>query len=332
MGAGLLEWPACHRWARMWSGSSPSEYARSVLAEVVRRAVGTGIDQVDRIVEGYSNEVYRVRCADGQDVVVRILRFDDDELPPARRARPGRSSRPVPPACPPRRSCCSTRYGSTAPEFPVMVQRTVPGRPLGEVINRLSRAATARCARRDRRTGRPTQRDPVDDERDWPTAMAADLADRHAERDKILAGGFSAPQFDRMLDLLEGYVRDFPCEQWVLCHGDLSPKHIFVTGDGRDGAAVQVSGIIDFGDWQPGAPVHDLAVLRVRGPRLDLPPLLAGYGAPTDGTFRRQLDLHTLIIALCFARFGVDEDDQACIERSGHLIRTLVADLDNPDF
>lgn len=106
--------------------------------------------------------------------------------------------------------------------------------------------------------------------------MTAELAGRHAGRDKILAGGFPASQFDRMLDLLEEYVRDFPCEQWVLCHGDLSEKHIFVTGDGRSGAAVQVSAIIDFGDWQAGAAVHDLAVLRVRSPRLDLPPLLAG--------------------------------------------------------
>lgn len=56
----------------------------------------------------------------------------------------------------------------------------------------------------------------------------------------------------------------------MLCHGDLSLKHIFVTGDGRNGAAVRVSGIIDFGDWQPGAPVHDLAGLRVREPQLHL--------------------------------------------------------------
>ena len=101
----------------------------------------------------------------------------------------------------------------------------------------------------------------------------------------------------------------------MLCHGDLSPKHIFVTGDGSEGEAVRVSGIIDFGDWQPGLPVHDLAVLRVRGPRLDLPPLLAGYGAPADETYRRQLDLHTLNIALGSLAFGVDEDDQSCIER-----------------
>ncbi|GAA2759395.1 phosphotransferase [Actinopolymorpha rutila] len=158
--------------------------------------------------------------------------------------------------------------------------------------------------------------------------MATELAARRAERDKILAGGFSMAQVDQMLDLLEGYVRDFPSKQWVLCHGDLSLKHIFVTADGQDGAAVRVSGIIDFGDWQSGTPVHDLAVLRVREPRLDLQPLLAGYGAPADRTYRRQLDLHTLTIALGSLAFCVDELDQPGIQRSRDQIRALVADLD----
>jgi Ser/Thr protein kinase RdoA (MazF antagonist) len=305
---------------------------RSVLTELVRRAVGTEIDRVDRIVEGYSNEVYRVRCADEQDVVVRILRFDEGDVATSSAGEAGAIERARAAGVPAPEILLLDTVRIDGSEFPVMVQRTVPGRPLDEVFNRLSQpqrhdvlVEIGGLTARINGIG-------VDDERDWPTAMAAVLADRHAARDKVLAGGFSAAKFDRMLDLLEGYVREFPCEQWVLCHGDLSPKHIFVTGHGRDGAAVRVSGIIDFGDWLPAAPVHDLAVLRVRSPRLDLPPLLAGYGAPADQTYRRQLDLHTLIIALDSLEFGVDEDDQACIERSGHLIRTLVADLDNRAF
>ncbi|MEQ4207347.1 aminoglycoside phosphotransferase family protein [Actinopolymorpha sp. B9G3] len=305
---------------------------RSVLTELVRRAVGAGTDRVDRIVEGYSNEVYRVRCADEQDVVVRILRFDDGDLATSSAGEAGaiKSARAASVPAPEILLQDTVRIDDS--EFPVMVQRTVPGRPLGEVINRLSQQQRHDVLAEIGGLIARINRIHVDDERDWPTAMAAELAARHAARDRILAGGFSALQFDRMLDLLEGYVRDFPCAQWVLCHGDLGPKHIFVTGDGRDGEAVRVSGIIDFGDWQPGAPVHDLAVLRVRGPQLDLLPLLAGYGAPADRTHRRQLDLHTLIIALDSFEFGVAEDDQACVERSGHLIRTLIADLDEPGF
>ena len=301
----------------------------SVLVEVVRRAVGSEIAQVNRIVEGYSNEVYRIRCVDDQDVVVRIRRFDGDATSSAGEAeameRVRRAGVPVPEIL----LLDTVRIDGS--DFPVMVQRTVPGRPLGDVVHHLSQRQRHDVLVEIGGLMARINGIHLDDERDWPTAMAADLADRRAARERILAGGFSAPQFDQMLNLLEGYVRDFPCDQWVLCHGDLSPKHIFVTGDDSAGAAVRVSGFIDFGDWKPGAPVHDLAVLRVRGWRLDLEPLLAGYGAPTGEAYRRQLDLHTLIMALGSLEIGVDEGDRACIERSGHLIRTLVADLGDRD-
>ncbi len=305
---------------------------RPVLAELARRAVGTEIDRVDRIVEGYSNEVYQVRCADEQDVVVRILRFDDEDLATSSAGEAAAIEWARAAGVPAPEILLLDTVRLDGSDFPVMVQRTVPGRPLGEVINRLSQRQRHDVLAEIGGLIARINGIYVDDERDWQTAMAAELADRHAARDKVLAGGFSAAQFDRMLDSLQGYVRDFPCEQWVLCHGDLSPKHIFVTGDGSHGAAVRVSGIIDFGDWTPGSPVHDLAVLRVRDPRLDLPPLLAGYGAPADGTYRRQLDLHTLNIALDSLEFAVDEDDQAWIERSDDLIRALMSDLDDPDF
>ncbi|MEQ4204099.1 aminoglycoside phosphotransferase family protein [Actinopolymorpha sp. B17G11] len=302
---------------------------RSVLARLVRRAVGARIERVDRIVEGYDNEVYRVWSADGQDVVVRILRFGGDSTRSAAEAWAIGAARAAGVPGPEILLHDTVRIDHS--EFPVMVQRTMPGRPLAEVVNRLSERQRHDVLAEIGGLIARINGVPVDDGRDWTTVMAAELVDRRAQRDQILAGGFSAAQFDRMLDLLEGYAHDFPCERWVLCHGDLSPRHIFVTGDGGEGASVRVSGIIDFGDWKPGAPVHDLAVLRVRGPELDLPPLLAGYGAPADETYLRRLNLHTLDIALSSLQIGVDEDDRACIERSAAQIRTLLASLDVPE-
>lgn len=301
---------------------------RSVLAELVRRASGSEVVRADRILEGYSNEVYRVHCADAQDLVIRILRFDDDVTTAAAAGEATAidwaraSGVPVP------QILLFDTVQVDGRAFPVMVQSAVPGRPLGEVIDRLSDQQRHGVLHEIGELMARINANPADSDLDWSTAMAAGLRDRYAERDEILAGGFSTAEFDRMLDLLEGSVRDFPCEQWVLCHGDLSLKHIFVTDDVRDRSIVRVSGIIDFGDWQPGAPVHDLAVLRVREPQLDLPPILSGYGAPDGTTFRRQLDLHTLIIAMGALAFGVRENDQASIVRSGHQVRTLVGDLD----
>lgn len=110
---------------------------RSALAELVQRATGAGMDRVDRIIEGYSNEVYRVRCTDEQDVVIRILRFDDDptiaaaagEVVAIERARA--AGVPVP------EILLFDRVRIDGSEFPVMVQRAAPGRPLGEVVDRL---------------------------------------------------------------------------------------------------------------------------------------------------------------------------------------------------
>lgn len=306
---------------------SRSSTPRSELVDVVRRATGSTIVGADRILEGYSNEVYRVRCADGQDVVVRILRFDDDVSSSAAVGEAAAIEKARAAGVPAPEILLLDTVRTDGIEFPVMVQRTVPGRPLVEVIDRLSQRqlhdVLVEIGGLIARMGRI----PVDGRLDWPTAMAAEVADRYAERDKILAGGFSASEFDRILDLLEGYVGDFPCAEWVLCHGDLSLKHIFVIGNGTDEEILRVSGVIDFGDWKPGAPVHDLAVLRAREPQLDLAPLLAGYGAPADQRYRRRLDLHTLIIAVGSLAFGVEENDQACIVRSADQIRTLVRDL-----
>ena len=304
---------------------------RSVLDELVRRAAGADVEKIDRIVEGYSNEIYRVRCADGQGVVVRILRFDDDVTSAASAGEAWAIEQARAAGVPVPEILLLDTVHVDGSEYPVMVQRTVPGRPLGELVDRLSERQRHDVLVELGGLIARLNGVLVNDGRDWPTKMAADLAHLQAERHQLFAGGISAPEFDRISDLLQDYIRDFRCDQGVLCHGDLSVKHIFVTGDSSNDAAVYVSGIIDFGDWLPGPRVHDLAVLRVRSPRVDLPPLLTGYGTARCETFRRQLDLHTLIIALGSLAFGVTEGDRTCIEDSGELIRGLLGDLDVPN-
>ena len=209
----------------------------------------------------------------------------------------------------------------------VKTMQILPGHPLHEVIDGLSEyqryGVFAEIGGLIARLNQVV----VDNHRDWSSTMAVELATLRTKRSQVLTGGFSATEFDQMLKLLEGYVRDFPGERWVLCHGDLSLKHIFVTGGANGDPTVQVSGIIDFGDWQPGTSVHDLAVFRARSPRLDLLPLLAGYGTLADDQFRHRLDLHTLTIALDSLAFGVVEGDQVCIDEAAELIRALLDDL-----
>lgn len=290
---------------------------RALLADLVRRSTGGSAVSVERIVDGYENEVYRVRTTERHDVVVRIARFSGDPVRSAGEARAIEQACAVGVPAPEILLLDTVRIDGA--DFPVMVQRSVPGRPLTHVYDALS-------ARRRHQVlfeiGELIARlNGVPAEVDWAADIRSEVAKRRTECELVLAGGFSAAEFERMIGLLDAYVDEFPCPETVLCHGDLSPKHIFVDD------AARVTGVIDFGDFQPGAPVHDLAVLRVRGPRLDLTALLDGYGAPADPSFRRRLDLHTLYAALPSMCIGVDENDDACVRRTSTLIRAVLADL-----
>lgn len=289
---------------------------RAVLAELVRRATDARLDQVDRIVDGYENEVYRVRTTERHDVVVRIGRFGGNPARSAGEALAIERARAV--GVPAPEVLLHDTLRIDGGEFPVMVQRTAPGRPLGDVYDTLS--ATRRHQVLVEIGELIARLNGVPANGDWATTMTAEIAKRRG--DLVMAAGFSVAEFDRMIGLLEAYVDQFPCPEPVLCHGDLGPKHIFVD-DSVDDAA-RVTGVIDFGDWQPGAPVHDLAVLRVRGPRLDLAPLLQGYGPSADPSFRRALDLNTLYIALPSMEMGVEENDDACVRRTSAVIRTVL--------
>lgn len=307
-----------------WQLGRPST-PRSVLAELVRQATGHEMDSLDRILEGYSNEVYRAGCASGDDVVIRILRFDDD-VSMARSAEEAWAIEKARSAgVPAGEVLLLAGVHVDGTDFPVMVQRAVPGRPLGEVIGELSieqrRDVLTEVGRLIARLGAIT----LDCPYDWRAATTASLAAQRAAQDGILDAGFTRTEVRAMFGLLEAYVRDFPWLQMVLCHGDLSAKHIFVTGESAAGA--HVSGFIDFGDWTPGAPVHDLAVLRVRSPELDFAPILAGHGRAGVGSFRRQVDLDTLLVALDALAFQVAELDQAGAAVTTDLIHALVGDL-----
>ncbi|MGH3657111.1 MAG: phosphotransferase, partial [Micromonosporaceae bacterium] len=118
-------------------------------------------------------------------------------------------------------------------------------------------ATTARPSRRNRRPDRPTQRGTCR-QRTRLVDCDGDRTGRPEVRTRPDPGRRVLGYAVRPDPGPAGRVRPrLSCERWVLCHGDLSPKHIFVTGDGSDGEAVHVSGIIDFGDWKSGAPVHD---------------------------------------------------------------------------
>ena len=310
-----------------WQLSQPST-PRAVLDELARQASGAEIDRVDRVLEGYSNEVYRVRCTSGSDIVIRILRFDDDvsmsrsvdeawAIEEARRA-----------GVPTGEVLLLSSVHLDGAEYPVMVQRAVPGVPLSQVITELSlkqrSAVLEEVGRLIGRLGSVA----VDRPSEW-TANPAVRLDLLGKDHAPILGAAATDQVRELFVQLDRYLADVAVHPMVLSHGDLSTKHIFVVSDGPV-AGAQVSGFIDFGDWAPAPTLHDLAVLRVRSPELEVQPMLAGYGGIRSGIRRRELDLHTLVIAVDALTFQVAEQDHASTGVTADLIRTLVQDLTGP--
>lgn len=286
------------------------------MSSLVRRATGSKLDQVDRIVDGYENEVYHVRTTGQDDVMVRIARFGGSAAKSQGEALAIEWARAV---------------GVPAPEvllldtlqiddrsFPVMVQRTVPGLPLRAVYDSLAAQQRRKVlAEIGDLIARLSQ---LPMETDWLTTIRSGIVSRQGDRDLVVAGGFSPAEFNRMIALLQQYAGQFHPEQSVLCHGDLGPKHIYIDNN-------RISGVIDFGDWQAGSPLHDIAVLRVRVPHLALEPILHGYAMTSDCPDRRQLDLHTLYTAMPSLAIGVAENDAAGVRRVSTLIRSLLVAL-----
>lgn len=292
--------------------------SQEVLSSLAHRATGAELNQVKRIVEGYENEVYRVETTRGDDVVIRIRRFGvarslDGAIAEAKAIERARNA-----GVPGPEVLLVDLVTIDGEDFPVMVQRAVPGRPLGQMWAILDAdqryAALVEVGEIIARLGQ------VPAPGDWAARTRAEVEERRTERNLVLTAGFTATEFDNMFAALDRYVDTFPCPDPILCHGDLGPSHIYLD------AAGGVSGVIDFGDAGSASLVHDLAVLRVRGPALDIEPVLSGYHAPKTPLFRQQLDLDTLLVALFSLKIGVEEDDSACLARASSLVRRLLRD------
>jgi len=249
----------------------------AVLFDLVARATRCQPIRSERIVQGYDNEVYAVETDDGASFIVRLHRFGEVSLTQEAWAleQCRRQAVPVPEVLGLETLTMADGHRE------VMVQRRLPGRPLSAILPSLGPGERARVlfrageALRGIHTinvgGYYRRRD--DGSWDFPSRVAvAKSAMRHraAEAPQLLTH-LSAVDVARMLEILSQQEHEARGEQPVLCHGDFVTQHIFVT----EGLAL--CGIIDFGEFQGGAPIHDLAYLALEQPDLPMAPLLAGY-------------------------------------------------------
>lgn len=215
----------------------------------------------EKIVRGYDNEVYSVTTSDGAAFIIRIRRYGDlaahDEAWAIETARA--AGAPVPEVL-----LCDRRFIDGA-EREVMIQRLVPGRPFADRINFLDQRQLRRCYTQVAEAlarihsvaveGFYLRHNGVWDFPTWASIAASNVAARATEGAALVRVGFTDAEFDTLVAALDTLQQRLPWPDPVLLHGDYTPNH-WLFDD-----ALQLTGIIDFGQFQGGSPVVDLADL-----------------------------------------------------------------------
>lgn len=282
---------------------------------LVRQATGHVANDITRIVRGYESEVYRATTNSGEAVVVRIRRYGSvsyaSEAWAIEQCRA--AGVPVPDVL------LLDTIEADDHTHEVMVQRAVPGRPLGDIQQRLSRAERARVWAQAgealarihsvRAGGFYKMRQPgVWDFPDDDSVSHSAIGARQGDVDELRTHGIASDDLDTLVEILVAGENAFTCPVPSLLHGDFLPDHLFVDDD------LRLRGVIDFGDFQGGPRIVDVANLHMNAPDVDLAWLRAGYGErePFDQHFERRLILTSaeqqIGYLAHFVREGNDEE------------------------
>lgn len=250
---------------------------QSLIFDLIRQATGDDPIHSEKLVRGYDNEVYAVQTRQGNAYIVRLQQQGGAGY--AEEAWAIECCRtagvPVP-------SLCYVGLLMVGEQYkPVMVQRRVPGRPLSELYPTLSQDERAHIFRQVGAVLRKMHSIPVGgfyklhpggawDSPDWESIALSNVRARTNERPQLQAAGLTEQEIDRLLAVIAAGTPPLD-RQPVLCHGDLGLEHLFVD------AALTLTGIIDFGEFQGGLPVVDFVPLSLDCSPQEVAWIKAGY-------------------------------------------------------
>ncbi len=293
--------------------------------DLVERAAGLTADTVQRLTHGDENEVYRVALTNGSAVFARI-RFPDTPVGMVRNEawamqRARAAGVPAPEVL-----AVETLHDGEN-ERPAMVVTEVPGQQLDRLLATLSAPERARAMTdagrilrllhsvRTPSAGRP------DSGGNWLDAdvyRERYIAARMAECERLPEAGFTVPEIDQAIALL----RETPeCSDPVLCHGDVSPVHLFVDSE------LRVCGLIDWGLWRGGTAIEELANVAFVNSESDTAAIFAGLGVTDDDPdFRRLVTLSIVPQAIAAIGWFIQSGQTAML---GPHVATLHRALDD---
>ncbi|MFZ4659427.1 MAG: phosphotransferase family protein [Caldilineaceae bacterium] len=236
---------------------------QALIFDLIQQVIGDEPISLEKLVRGYDNEVYAVQTRQEHDYIVRLRQHGGAGYAEEQWAI--QRSRAVGVPAP---EICYVGLLTVGDQHkPVMVQRRVPGRPLAEVYATLLPKERGHIFRQvgallsklhTISVGGFYKLNPGDiwDFPDWESIDQANRQDRTAERPQLLTAGLREEEIDAIFAIT---LADNPPidRQPVLCHGDLGPDHLFVDNE------LNLTGVIDFGEFQGGLPVVDFARLSL---------------------------------------------------------------------
>lgn len=140
---------------------------------------------------------------------------------------------------------------------------------------------------------------------DWATFAKTLLAFRQADAPELERAGLTRAEVEGLLGIVS-HMQDLPYRQPVLCHGDLGADHLFVGDD------LELTGVIDFGMAQGGAPALDVGVLLVFHPEVELAWLAEGYGGGpfAEESFEREVLAQQVNVATSYLAENLRRGDE----------------------
>ena len=298
-------------------------------AQLIRKNVGKEPKTIERIVNGYDNEVYSVETDDGRGLILRLRR--DGEVSFTQEAWAMNECRRLAIPVPALYFVGAMPYEGGTLE--VMIEERAAGSSAAALWSSLNAEERTRVLRRSGQALSRMHQIKVGgfyrqtegggwDFNSWEALAQANIGGRTADGQCLLDCGFTRAELSAMLELL-GIWRDrYPCRSPVLCHGDYKLEHLFFD------ESLRLSAVIDFGEFQGGAPVGDLAYFSFQHPEADFSAFLAGYfgGGPAFGELEMQVNLHKLSYQIGYLAHCVRAaDTQSAVYTKQELEKTLRA-------
>ena len=252
-----------------------------MLKAILKKTLGKDFKDFQQIFEGYDNEVYEITTEKSELLILRLSKGGN--TPFLQESWAIEQCRKVGVPVPEILFCGDWEEEENLQE--VMIQKRVSGDSLNKILPKLSTLQREKiCVE----IGEVLQKihsisvegfykrqyDGTWDFPDWESIQKSHISARTTEMPIIWELGFSKAETDQILDWMRLNSEQFAWKNPVLCHGDFMPRHIFVTESGN------LSGIIDFGSFQGGAPLLDFVLFANHSTDILPEELLKGYPLP----------------------------------------------------